>query len=53
MAVSLIVCVIGGILYVVGGESGTDTLFNHLLKVLSELGRLAFFAGLLVFLAGR
>jgi ABC-type tungstate transport system substrate-binding protein len=46
MNIAVIVCVIGLVVYVVCNRRGP-------LEELAELGRLAFFAGLIAFLFGR
>ena len=47
MTIALIICIIGGIIYAVCSERASIPAF------VAEMGRLAFFAGLLAYLLGK
>jgi hypothetical protein len=50
MAISLIVCIVAGIVYVVLHLRRVEEISDAVLTDFGELGRLAFVAGLLAFL---
>jgi hypothetical protein len=51
--VSLIVCIAGGIVFVLSNTNRRDIISAALSSDIAELGRLAFVAGLLAFLLGK